>query len=175
MLVDLLDVVRLEGLSYRLLGCIEEGVDLLIVVVVRAVARGAEQATTGLDRRGADVLTSERYDPANNHSAWMPFVIQLRALAAGPRHAHPTVRPDRHTTDPAKLGKAGSETKIAPDSKPGNRTLEGKDRGYEYSIPNFSGARLIEVPREDAVNWTDASWYLSLGHYTSYKLITNLP
>lgn len=138
----------------------------------------------GSKKRGAGVLETVRYDPSNTTSGWMPHVRTLRTLAVGPRHSHPTVRlvygtnnPMLHSTDPARLGAYGSKSVPASqvDSKPGARTLTGGSRGYEYSIPGFSGARLIETPRGDTANWADASWYLSLGHYEAYQLITNLP
>jgi len=140
---------------------------------------GQSSVTQPGPSRGAGVLVTVRHDPAAT-SAWMTHLRTLRGLALAQRHTHVTVRvfhgttdPNLHTTDPAKLGAEGSKH-ADPDRKRGARTLSGAAKGYEYEIPGLSGSRLIEIPRGDAT-WADANWYVSLEHYHSYKLITNLP
>ncbi|HEY3080668.1 MAG TPA: hypothetical protein VGM69_12305 [Chloroflexota bacterium] len=128
-----------------------------------------------MGKRGAGILETVTYRPPDDDSrqSWMPHLDTLRGLSDVARHAHATLRPERHTTDPAKLGEAGSVdqgSEAKNTGRTGGKTLTGQDKGWEYTIPNFSGARLIEVPRSGP-----NSWYVSLGHYNKYQLIVNLP
>jgi hypothetical protein len=109
------------------------------------------------------VQTLRGMTAANRHDPLNAAATQLRVNAGAAI---------RHTTDPAKLGAGGSMTFPGADARlrPGAERLAGASRGWEYGVPFLNAARLIEVERTGVT-----SWYLSMDHYTTYRLIVGLP